>query len=275
VKGEGDLDTTDLTVPTTGAEARLAELLRQSTAILIASLITGLLVGGVGARIFMLIARLLAPEKRGFITEAEARVGEVTAIGSLFLILFIGVFAAIAIGVMIFVSGPWTAWAGTFTGPVVGVLLLVTFNALVLDPGNFDFALLGDEVPTVAMIAMLFVACGVGAVWLRNRFLGSLPRHPNLSGMGSGYVPAALLGVVGFLLLIVLLLTVDNRADGAIPTIVSFIVLSLVTVVDRGWWVKEGKESPLAVRVAGYAALLSLTMVGSAQLVTSIDRIVG
>jgi len=269
------VDTTDLTATTAGPEARLADLFRQATAILIASLIAGLLVGGVGARVFMLVARLLAPEKRGFITEAEARVGEVTVVGSFFLIVFVGVFAAIAVGVMIFVSGPWTAWAGIFTGPVVGVLLLLTFNALVLDPGNFDFALLGDEAATVAMILMLFVACGIGAVWLRNGVLGRLPRHPTLSGRGSGYVPAALLGVVGFLLFIVLLLTPDNRADGAMPTIVSFIVLSLVTAVDRGWWVKEGKGSPFPVRFAGYAALLSLTVFGFAQLATSIDRIVG
>ena len=64
-----DADVTTFTRPDT-VEARLVELCRQTTAILIAALAAGMVFGGIGARVFMLAARLLAPERRGAITEA-------------------------------------------------------------------------------------------------------------------------------------------------------------------------------------------------------------
>jgi hypothetical protein len=258
----------------TDQEARLAELFRQLTAILIASLVTGILVGGIGARAFMLVARVLAPERRGFVTEAEARVGEVTIVGSLFLILFVGVFAAMAIGVTVGVGDQWTAWAGRFRGLVTGVMLLVTFNAVILDPRNFDFALLSDQEATVAMIVALFLLAGVTVVWLRNRVIERLPLYDSLSGKGSGYVPGALLGAVGLVLVTAAILVPDNRADGSLPTVLSFVALTVVTLIDRGWWIRRGTTPPLLVRILGFGTLAVLIALGTAQLVGAIDGIV-
>lgn len=258
----------------TEQEARLVELFRQLTAILIASVLTGILVGGLGARAFMLVTRLLAPERRGFITEAQARVGEVTIAGSFFLIVLVGAIAAMAIGVMLAVSDPWIKWAGPLSGLVVGILLLTTFNALILDPGNFDFALLGDQAVTVGMIAFLFVVGGTAAFWLRNRVLDRLPQYDSLGGEGFGYIPGAALGAVGVSLLLTVISVPSNRADGSLPTIISFVALIGITLIDRGWWIRTGGTSPLGVRVLGYCVLAVLFTLGGVQLVSAIDRIV-
>jgi hypothetical protein len=51
-------------------DARLVETGREATAMLIGALVGGIIVGGIGTRVFMLVARLLAPERRGMITGA-------------------------------------------------------------------------------------------------------------------------------------------------------------------------------------------------------------
>ncbi len=255
--------------------ARIVETGRQATAILAGALVAGFIVGGIGTRVFMLAARLLAPERRGVITEAGARVGEVTVGGSVFLIVFGGLFASIAIGWTLAVCRPWLGWTGRFFGLAVGIVLLLAFNAVVLDPDNFDFAVLGDQAITVAMISMLFLAAGPVAVWFGDRVLPRLPVHRSFSGSGSAYLPALLLSLVGVTLLIgVLGAPSEDGLSRDIALGAVFFALVVITIADRAVWIARGSESPIALRIAGYSAMGAVVAIGLLRYVEAVAAIV-
>ena len=83
----------------------------------LAGLIAGFLVGGIGGRLFMRIAGAAAPDRaQGAGTEAGFTVGEVTAEGTIGLIVFIGIFVGVIGAVVYVVSIPWLSWAGRWRG---------------------------------------------------------------------------------------------------------------------------------------------------------------
>jgi hypothetical protein len=255
--------------------SRIVETGRQATAMLVGALVSGMIVGGVGARGFMLIARLLAPERRRIITEAGARVGEVTIGGSVFLIVFVGLFASIAIGWTLAVCRQWLGWTGRYLGLAVGVVLLLTFNGVVLDPDNFDFAVLGDQAMTVAMISILFIAAGPVAVWSSDRVLPRLPVHRSFSDSGAAYLPAILLSLVGLTLLIALL---GAPGEGGLSRDAApgftFAALVVITIADRAVWIATGGASPIALRIAGYTATGAVAVIGLLRYVEVVAELV-
>lgn len=261
-------------IETGTSEGRLVELLRSATAILIASLVVGLVLGGIGARILMLIARLLAPERRSLVTEAGAVVGEVTFGGTAFLIVFVGILTAVAIGVTIAVASPWVGWARRAEGLLLGFILLVVYSPTILDPGNFDFLVLGDEVVTVGLIVAMFVGCGVAAVFLRDRLLRRLPVEDTL-GRGSAYLPAGILGLVGVSILFVGLAIPDAFGmDAFDPTTMLFFLLTALSIAVWIWWVRTGSTPPIVVRILGYGTLVAIVVVGGQRLIDDVARIV-
>lgn len=154
----------------------LDRLARHVTASGLAGIATGLLVGGIGGRLFMRAAGAVAPPSaQGAATEAGNRVGEITLGGSLGLVIFIGIFTG-AIGAFLFVVfRPWLTWAGRWQGPVFGVLLFAVGSATsdMLNPDNRDFAILGNGTLLVAMIFALFVVYG----WLQYRLFDAVDRR--------------------------------------------------------------------------------------------------
>jgi hypothetical protein len=267
--------TTDL-VQLHTPEARLVELMRHATAILLSSLVAGVLVGGIGSRLFMLVARLIAPERRGAITDAGNRVGEVTMEGTVGLVVFIGLITAIAVGVTMAATSPWLSWTGRFGGVALGVVLLLVFSPTILDPDNLDFFLLGDQMITVIMIVVLFIASGVVAVAVCARLIRWLPMRTSLTGHGAPYIPAGVLGVLGTVILAGAITAPGE--DGTIAfDLVSFlfILMLVVAIADQLLWVLRGAKSPTVIRLAGYAVLGTVTIVGSVRLISDISEILG
>ena len=254
----------------------MVEVARNATAILLASLAGGFVFAGLGSRAFMFVARLLAPERRGVITEAQARVGEVTFAGTFFLIFFGALLGSIAIGWTIAGLEPWLEWTRRFLGPAIGVALLLVFSGIVLDPDNFDFALLGDEVITIAMIGVLFVGGGWAAVWIRDRLLDRLPVRESFVGRGAAYLPAILLGFGAFVLLLGLIgAPSDQSGFHQSPLVIAlFLAVIIVSLVDSFMWVAHGAPSPAAVRITGYALTLLLVAAGTVHLVDVVRAIV-
>ena len=83
----------------------------------------------------------------------------------------------------------------------VSLVLLALGSAVVIDPGNPDFTILGNRALNVAMFAALFPAFGCGSVWLAERFDRWLVQPPlvRLCAARSlaGTAGACLLGVLG------------------------------------------------------------------------------
>jgi hypothetical protein len=265
------------TTHTTSAErlSRFVELCRQATAIVLAALAAGLVIGGVGSRVFMLIARLLAPERKRVITESGARIGEVTLGGSFFLILFVGVFIAIGIGVLMAVSHGVLERVGAWEGPIVGWLVLALFSPAVIDPDNFDFAVLGDQAITIAMIAALGMAAGWVAVAMRDRLLRRLPPRPDIRGEGSAYLPAFVLGAIGVVLIIGLMGATDEPGGVTLVDIVvgtSFGVLLLTVITDRALWVARDRTPRLLHHIAT-VSLIGVGIAGTIRLVSDVRAI--
>lgn len=255
-------------------ESRFVHLARESTAILIGAVVAGFLAGGLGSRLMMLGARLLAPERRGFFTEAGNRVGEVTFEGSLFLIIFIGLFTSLAVGITLAVVGVWVPLERPWSGVLVGAILLALFSPTILDPGNFDFDLLGDQAITVAVIVAMFLAAGVLATVVRDRLKARMPEPTTLRD-GAVFVPAAVLGAVAILLLFAGLgAPAEDGTTDLDLVVVLFALLVVVTIVDRILWIVRGKRRAKMISLMGWALFGATAIAGLVRLVSDIAAIV-
>ena len=140
----------------------------------VASVISGVLVGGVLGRIVMRLSALAAgPEMVGRLTENGNRVGEFTIIGTIILIIFAGGFFGVAGSVMVVGSDPWLRWMGPLQGLGFGLVALAVsgdgspFNSV-------DFFILEPRALNVAMFVGLHFVFGFvvsGLYWVFDRTL--------------------------------------------------------------------------------------------------------
>jgi hypothetical protein len=174
----------------------------------IAGVATGILVGGVGGRIFMRVAGASASFAQRRTTEAGFRVGEVTVGGTIALIVFVGLFVGVLGATQYVIFRPWLAWAKKWRGLVFGILLFAAGSATsdVMNPDNPDFVILKNEVLLVSMIVLLFLAFGVMLDWLFSTFDRRAPIVDR-----SAHVPLAVLAVFG---LVIALVTIPVYSGG-------------------------------------------------------------
>jgi hypothetical protein len=111
----------------------------------------------------MRIAAMAAPEARGMLTENGNVVGEITLAGTLALLVFAGIGAAVLGAGALVVFNPWLPRRTVQRGLVFGGFVLALAGTLVLDPANADFVLLGNRALNVAMFSSLFPAFGLVA----------------------------------------------------------------------------------------------------------------
>jgi hypothetical protein len=166
-------------------------------------LVVGVLVGGLGSRLAMRIMAMTSPAARGFTTDFGATVGDVTAGGTVFLLILGGLLGMIGGIVYVAVRGvlPWRGWLG---GLAFGVVLLALFGRLLVVPDNPDFLALSPAGLAVAMFGVLPVAFGLAFVPLAERL------RPHIQGtrhavavmllVALGLVPFVLLGGLGLLI---------------------------------------------------------------------------
>ena len=185
---------------------KAAQLIRHVGIVGLAGLVTGLVVGGIGGRVFMRVAAILADD-RPFraLTENGNRVGEITFGGTVELLIFIGIFAGALGAVAYVIAEPWLTWAGPLRGLVFSALLLAIASSVAFDPDNFDFDLLGNDPRNVLMLIALYAAFGpilVAVTGLLARRMPAVdPGEPASSVVG--YTVLVALGVP-FLLLMLL-----------------------------------------------------------------------
>jgi hypothetical protein len=164
-----------------GAEAPPRSRLRHVAVCLAAGGLGGVIAAGAGGRLVM---RLLAvtSDVNGAVTEAEARVGEITFTGTLGVLLFVGVPAGVLAGLLYALIGPLLP-RGRAGGVALGGILLVLAGAS-LEPfrtENFDFNLVGPDWLSVLSFTALALFQGMLVVALA----GTPPRlapRPELYG---------------------------------------------------------------------------------------------
>ena len=259
-------------------ELRTATALRHIALIGIAGVMAGLLVGGIGGRIFMRLSAMIAPERAvGAFTEAGAVVGEITFGGTVAFILFIGISAG-ALGAVIYaISEPWLAWAGPLRGVVLGVFLVAATSIVVLDPGNFDFAILGNDPRNVLMLVVLYVAFGMVLAallpFLDRRLPAVDPERPIDSI--PGYI-AMVLGGVLFLVLMLANLFVESVCECDPPRLMGLFVIGML-LSTVAWWLSRTRESEREIKrwvmVLGYVATAGVFAAGAARAIQDIRQL--
>jgi len=246
-------------------------VLHHIAAVGVLALVTGVVVGGAGGRLFMRVAALIAPDHaQGLRTDAGFIVGEI-GIGTVFFVIFIGLAAGLVGAVLYLVTEPWIGWAGRWRGPVFAAVLLVVAarpsDALGTD--NRDFVILGEPLPLVLMVVALFLAFGVMLVAL----VDAADRRR--AGHGTSVLPAALLVGMGGPIAVFATITLFVSEDACgceVPTATTWLVLAVGglsglwwfgRLLGRRWWWLDLGGHVLFLVTAAVAARQTSADIGS------------
>lgn len=266
------VDTTN-PATTSGQVSPTADVLRHVAAVGVLALVTGAVVGGMGGRLFMRVAAIIAPEHaRGLRTDAGFIVGEI-GIGTVFFIIFVGLAAGLVGAVLYLIVEPWIGWATRWRGLVFGAVLLAVAArpSDALGSDNRDFVILGEPLPLVLMIVALFLLFGVTLVAL----VDAADRHGARHKIA--VIPAAVLVGLGgsVALLLTTILFVSEEACGCeVPTASTWLLLGLAglsvlwwvgQLTARRWWLLE---------LCGHAVFAVTVAVAARQTATDIGSIV-
>ena len=247
----------------------------------IAGVVTGLLVGGVGGRLFMRAAGAAAREAaQGATTEAGFSVGEITLGGTLSFIIFVGIFSGAAGAFLYLIFRPWLARAGRWRGVTFGILLFAATSATsdMLNPDNRDFTILRNEVFLVTLIVVMFIGFGVTIDLL----FSVLDRH--LPPGEVRYDPARFLyaSLTGLGLLLVgpmpFALFAENSCSCDPPRVASAFVV-LAALGTALWWLsglltQRSRELAVVGSVLGYVGVGGVLAFGLIRAISDVVEIV-
>lgn len=174
----GDLPIREITpdVPRTiGSISRI--FLRSVLVAVVSGVGAGVFVAGAGGRLAMrLLAETSSETVQGRITEAEARIGEINVDGTIFLVIFVGVFFGGLTGVLYMALRRWLP-TGRLGGLCLGLILLFTL-APMIDPirrDNIDFDLVGPGWLALTVFAALTILQGFTVVAIAGRYSQNVP----------------------------------------------------------------------------------------------------
>jgi hypothetical protein len=237
----------------------IIEILREISRGGIAGLIVGLVVGGIGGRLVMRLAALLVPTSVGAHTENGNVIGDITAQGTVALILFAGLALGVVIASLWVMVSPWLPTAVGRRAVVAALLSGAVGTPILVQASNIDFVVLRRDLLVVASLVALVALIGPALVvterWLDRRLPHASGRnaaafvYTAITLLGTGItlllVPALLtseIAVAGFALLLVGLATLATwvqrvRGDGPPDPGLSMIVrVALVVAIAAGLW---------------------------------------
>ena len=128
---------------------------------MLAGLVAGVLVIGLGGRLAMRISGILGGQTAaGLLTENNNVVGEITVGGTLFLIVS-GATYGVLFGMLYVAVRPLLTPLGRWQPFTFGVLFFLVFGFTFINPENSDFRRFGPSVVNVAMFGAIFVLFGM------------------------------------------------------------------------------------------------------------------
>ena len=240
---------------------RLTALARHVGTATLAGVIAGMLVGGLLGRIVMRIAGFTAgPGLVGSLTANGNRVGDITVMGTVAIVLFVGLSIGLVGGLLYALLEPWLRRLRPWHGLAYGVGLLAAFGFTVLDPSNLDFRRFGSAPLNVAMFAALFLLFGVGTALLFDRLRSLIAGATRLARVAEAV--AFLVLIPGAFATILLLISLTGLAEPLFPIVVA---LGLLTATLVRW---RGLPDPI-----GYAALGATMLLGAARTIAALPEI--
>lgn len=228
----------------------------------LAGLITGLAMGGGGARLAMRIASLLDPSARGRTTEAGFSVGEFTLGGTIGLIVFGGIFTGIGLAVIWVVVRSWLPNRAATRYLVAALIGVAMGGRFAIDGRNIDFIILDPAWGQVGVFLVLSALTGAAVVavdrWLERR----LP--PARSNLTIGYGLVAAIGLILTIPSLLLYFQAEDCACVSPPRLVGVFLIGLTLLTARSWFAADAnsrwilRAGPIVLTAMVIAGLLHL-----------------
>ncbi|MBA3586293.1 MAG: hypothetical protein H0W41_01490 [Chloroflexi bacterium] len=223
-----------------------------------AALAAGFLVGGIGSRLAMRLVTVMGdPADIGRLTEAQARVGDITFGGTTILVVSVTMISTVIGAITYVAAGPVLRGRPLTRGLEFGAILLLALGSQVISADNFDFAEFATPAVTVGLFAVLFVLFGIVVVIVADRLEQRLPSVGTGRRTDAGYWAMLLIGSGVVLLMVVG--AVGSRADSvaivAIGVVVGYAALARTTnarwVTAVGWAVVAVAVLPSGIGLMG------------------------
>ena len=241
----------------------------------IAGAIVGLTVGGLGGRAVMRIAAILHPDAVGALTENGNRIGDITAGGTLFLVIS-GLIACALAGVLWVIVSPWipghTALRALLTA---GIAIAIGTPVLIIG-GNPDFVILEHDPRVAALLVALVGLIGLSIAlvdsWLDRR----LPHDvPGRKGPVALYATVTLMGAVLVLPFVLLVFLASDEYRLPLRAGYALLVVGLSTATWWGLRVRGRVSTPRGLVIAARAALLVAIILGVLTTAPHLSRALG
>lgn len=142
-----------------------------------AGIFAGVLVPGLGGRLVMRILGATSGDvAQGRLTEADEVVGEITAGGTIGIVIFVGLLGGLITGLAFVFVRRWLPTTAGTAGVVVAILLLGTIGVGdAMSPDNVDFAILRPTWLAVTLIVVIALLFGVTFTALAARLDAGMP----------------------------------------------------------------------------------------------------
>lgn len=254
----------------------LAEVTGRAASIgLISGGVAGLLAGGIGSRLAMrLIAAAGGPGIQGLETENGNLIGEITADGTVLLIVAGAILGAFG-GLIYVAARSWLPGRIQLRAPLYGAFVMFLAAVLLLDKENSDFVTVGHPVLSVTLFAAIPFLYGVVQVLLTEWLDRKLPA---LRPSGTASVFYALASLVVILPVVPIIGGGLSANDGPLVLLV-LLPLALIYVLlflnanpslsGR----RYADPIPFVVRITGYAVLCLVGGMGAYRFVDSVSHI--
>ena len=168
-----------------------------------AGAIVGVVVAGLGGRLVMRLAAILQPGAVGALSENGNRIGDITFLGSLGLVV-VGLVIGLAGGTIWIVVSPWTPGTG-LRRAIITMPMAVAFGSRSLVEGdNRDFQILQHDPVVVASLIVLVALVGL-TLPLTYDWLGRRLPHATSGRSGATWLYAIIALLGAFLILPIVL----------------------------------------------------------------------
>jgi hypothetical protein len=232
----------------------------------LAGLISGILVFGIGGRLFMRIVAVIDPAAAGLMTSNGNRIGEITLGGTLGFVVAIGLIFGVVAGILWVVIAPWLPGRGALRVIANGLAGAALTPFFVVRADERDFRLIE---PTAAAIAMVLGLAAVGGVVVALADAQLRRRLPPVSAeSGRPVIAYRFLAGTGLLFLPVAIggyFTTDSETFR--PPVEVGLALLVVGVATVGAWILRVRHGidrlPLALAAVARGSLLTAVVLGA------------
>jgi hypothetical protein len=257
-------------------ERRVDVIVREIAIGGLAGVIAGVLVAGVGGRLFMRVAAAIDPSAIGEVTSNGNSIGVITLAGTVGFALFFGLLVGASVGVHWVVVGPWIPWTGAGRALATGVIAAAIGSMFVVRSNERDFRLLEPEAAILTMLIGLIAILGV-AVALIDDLLERRSPAASVASARARAVYWAFLAIGLVLTPLAVGAYFNSESPGFRPPADVGLAMLVVGAATLTWWVRrvrDGRtEPPFALLVIARGALLVAVILGGARLAREVSAI--